>query len=574
MAKFLDYDGLTYLWGKMKLSFQEKLVSGTTIKTINSESLLGGGDIDVLSDASDVPDVDIVSRFDSEAQLNSTDMSAQELYKFIQSLDVIPKEPFYVEIDDPTENASIAFVKAYTEVEDLEYVTVDATKQVQDWHDPVIQYSYDGETWQSYTFGSAVYVGADKPGNKVYFKSDLFSVPTFFAEESTNYVMFAKAQLFGGDVNLGGNLSSLNQRPAEMPEYAYIHMFSGCDTILTMPDLPDYIVSDCGYAYMFCNCDNITEVEELHATTIGESAYEGMFKNCINLTTCSGVTLPAKTVARNAYKEMFRYCEALVDPPVISASIVGEAACMYMFDGCESRTRTPILTAKTLSTRCYSSMFSGCSSITSVTSLPATTLAPFCYYGMFSGCEALEYTPQLNATTLAESCYEFMFSSCYALETPTILPALVMAKNCYKGMFRYCMLTEAPALPSTELAVGCYAYMFQGCADIALPPTLPAMSIPREAYMGMFKNASGLTRLPLLPATRLYLDCYKEMFNGIPASNVSSATCLYYYRIPAAGQSVYIEDSASTGPDMFTNYTVSVSLNNYTFAYTPKKVVD
>lgn len=46
-TKYLDKDGLTYLWGKLKDYFQQKLVSGTNIKTINNTSLLGSGNISV-----------------------------------------------------------------------------------------------------------------------------------------------------------------------------------------------------------------------------------------------------------------------------------------------------------------------------------------------------------------------------------------------------------------------------------------------------------------------------------------------------------------------------------------------
>ena len=48
-TKYLDHTGLTYFWGKLKDHFQAKLVSGTNIKTINNESLLGSGNISVSS---------------------------------------------------------------------------------------------------------------------------------------------------------------------------------------------------------------------------------------------------------------------------------------------------------------------------------------------------------------------------------------------------------------------------------------------------------------------------------------------------------------------------------------------
>ena len=47
MGKYLDSTGLTYLWSKLKDYFQAKLVSGTNIKTINGNSLLGSGNIDI-----------------------------------------------------------------------------------------------------------------------------------------------------------------------------------------------------------------------------------------------------------------------------------------------------------------------------------------------------------------------------------------------------------------------------------------------------------------------------------------------------------------------------------------------
>ena len=43
--KYLDDTGLSYFWGKIKDYFQVKLVSGTNIKTINNNSLLGSGDM-------------------------------------------------------------------------------------------------------------------------------------------------------------------------------------------------------------------------------------------------------------------------------------------------------------------------------------------------------------------------------------------------------------------------------------------------------------------------------------------------------------------------------------------------
>lgn len=52
--KFLDNTGLSILWDRIKEVFQEKLVSGTNIKTINGNSVLGSGNISVSSGSAEV----------------------------------------------------------------------------------------------------------------------------------------------------------------------------------------------------------------------------------------------------------------------------------------------------------------------------------------------------------------------------------------------------------------------------------------------------------------------------------------------------------------------------------------
>lgn len=53
MAKLLDYNGLAYLWGKIKALIntkQDTLVSGSNIKTVHGNTLLGSGDVTLNSD--------------------------------------------------------------------------------------------------------------------------------------------------------------------------------------------------------------------------------------------------------------------------------------------------------------------------------------------------------------------------------------------------------------------------------------------------------------------------------------------------------------------------------------------
>lgn len=51
MGKYLDATGLSHFISKIKMTFQEKLVSGTNIKTINNESILGSGNIAISTDS-------------------------------------------------------------------------------------------------------------------------------------------------------------------------------------------------------------------------------------------------------------------------------------------------------------------------------------------------------------------------------------------------------------------------------------------------------------------------------------------------------------------------------------------
>lgn len=55
MSKYLDDSGLGYFWSQLKTKLaakQDTLVSGTNIKTVNNNSLLGSGDISLATLAS------------------------------------------------------------------------------------------------------------------------------------------------------------------------------------------------------------------------------------------------------------------------------------------------------------------------------------------------------------------------------------------------------------------------------------------------------------------------------------------------------------------------------------------
>ena len=55
--------------------------------------------------------------------------------------------------------------------------------------------------------------------------------------------------------------------------------------------------------------------------------------------------------------------------------------------------------------------------------------------------------------------------------------SLVNREMCYVNLFSDTNLTTAPELPATELAFGCYAFMFHNCGYLTRAPELPATTL-------------------------------------------------------------------------------------------------
>ena len=67
---------------------QATLISGTNIKTINNQSLLGSGNMSIVASGTSIPTADTVAEFDNDAHMNSTDMTSQEVEDFVDGLNV------------------------------------------------------------------------------------------------------------------------------------------------------------------------------------------------------------------------------------------------------------------------------------------------------------------------------------------------------------------------------------------------------------------------------------------------------------------------------------------------------
>ncbi len=127
----------------------------------------------------------------------------------------------------------------------------------------------------------------------------------------------------------------------------------------------------------------------------------------------------------------------------------------------------------------------------------------------------------LPATDVRVGSYRYMFQGCTGLTSAPELPAMTLKSNCYEGMFSGCTgLTSAPNLPATTMlsslgyANECYKNMFEGCTALTSAPTISATTLAPNCCKSMFSGCTALTTVPVLPATTLAAYCYNEMFCG------------------------------------------------------------
>ena len=79
-------------------------------------------------------------------------------------------------------------------------------------------------------------------------------------------------------------------------------------------------------------------------------------------------------------------------------------------------------------------------------------------------------------------------------------------------------------MPATELAVGCYSYMYQLCTSLTEPAELPAMQMADSCYMGLYWSCYSLEKAPVLPALILAPHCYEWMLEN--CTSLNEVTCL------------------------------------------------
>ena len=397
---------------------QDTLISGSNIKTINGQDILGSGDIVISS--GDKPYEEQYLTFEAleDGTFSFTDNDLQ------YSLDDgVTWQTLTAGTSTPTISAGNKILWKQTGLVPPEYIGIGTFSSTN-------KFNVYGNIMSLY-YGDN-FIGQTDLTGKIYAFFTLFNNCSYLIS-AENLILQATTLTDSCYRNMFSNCSSLSKGP-ELPatalaEFCYYYMFEGCTSLTKAPELPATTLTTGCYADMFFNCSSLTKAPELPATSLAERCYEEMFNGCSSLTKAPEI-LPATTLADSCYNHMFFNCSSLTKAPELPAETVYSYSYANMFNGCSSLTKAPELPATTLAERCYNQMFEGCSSLTKAPELPATTLASYCYYAMFNECRSLTKAPDLPAETLVEGCYSNMFFTCPNLNYIKCLATDISADSC------------------------------------------------------------------------------------------------------------------------------------------------
>ena len=282
-----------------------------------------------------------------------------------------------------------------------------------------IYYSLDnGSTWNSLTSdtGSSAPSFTVEAGDRIMFKGNNATyaplnqnnaaVPSKFTGNPYFNVKgnimslisgdsFAEATTIEGTHTFRGMFSGtnvVNAKDLVLPAatvlaYSYASMFSGCENLLTAPQLPASTLGGYCYQHMFSSCSGLTAAPQLPATALTQYCYSYMFQNCKSMASAPKI-LPAQGLTSNCYQGMFENCESMNLAPVIMATTGAQYACWHMFKGCTSLTSAPDLLIETLSHYIYRDMFNGCTNINYIKCLATSEISSDALSGWVSGVAA------------------------------------------------------------------------------------------------------------------------------------------------------------------------------------------
>ena len=207
------------------------------------------------------------------------------------------------------------------------------------------------------------------------------------------------------------------------PNYNY--MFSGCSTLLWVPDLEllgnDY--SDTySCDYMFQSCGSLRTVGNLNMKGCTSAYY--MFQGCMKLESIA--SLDTSNVVNMG--SMFNYCTALKSIPQFDTSKV--TSMQSMFSDCSKLENVPELNTSKVKSMNY--IFKGCSSLTSVPPLDYSKVNNM--NNGFAYCTGLTTVPDLNfeSATNLQNLFEYdgALVTVGNLNTPKLTSTSSMFSKC------------------------------------------------------------------------------------------------------------------------------------------------
>lgn len=309
---------------------QDKLISGTNIKTINGESVIGSGDITIssaypevnhgtgdttftltpntfhvwdkvtsltLNLGSETSGVMNEYLFQFKSGTTATSLTLPNSIKWVNgSVPTIkPKMIYQVNILNGLANVlefSSAFnVNNYLTIEALEdNLTATFTNDV--------EYAIDGDEWVKLASGSETQ--PINVGQTLSFRGNLTpnssnGIGTFTINKKCNLKGNCMSMLFGDNAADNYSLSG--------KDGAFYMLFYNCSNIVNVSSnfLPATTLTSTCYQDMFRGCSSLTVAPELPATTLTEGCYNGMFYKCtkLNYIKCLATDISASNCTNN-----------------------------------------------------------------------------------------------------------------------------------------------------------------------------------------------------------------------------------------------------------------------------------
>ena len=207
----------------------------------------------------------------------------------------------YFTIKSLDDNNTITFTK-YNQNSD--YITADK----------LIKYSKDLTTWTDISFvtdnSSQIVLNS---GEKLYLKGNNSA---YGEKYYYNSYLSAANIISSGNIDVMGNIMSLvygdnfiNNNTIE--PYTFPSLFYNNNKLVNAKDLilPSMSLTTECYEHMFSGCTSLVTAPELPATTLALRCYNAMFSGCTSLVTAP--ELPATTLENYCYFRMFRNCSSL-----------------------------------------------------------------------------------------------------------------------------------------------------------------------------------------------------------------------------------------------------------------------